>query len=56
MSDLSLCVQQVEDEQSSPVVLFKFSPEMSPGNVAHITEKNIFEVYTIIISSASELF
>uniref|UniRef100_A0A671V6C2 Pyridoxal-dependent decarboxylase domain-containing protein 1 n=1 Tax=Sparus aurata TaxID=8175 RepID=A0A671V6C2_SPAAU len=28
---VSLCVQQVEDELSSPVVLFKFSQEMSAG-------------------------
>lgn len=27
----SLCVQQVEDELSSPVVLFKFAQEMSAG-------------------------
>uniref|UniRef100_A0A671VAY9 Pyridoxal-dependent decarboxylase domain-containing protein 1 n=1 Tax=Sparus aurata TaxID=8175 RepID=A0A671VAY9_SPAAU len=30
---VSLCVQQVEDELSSPVVLFKFSQEMSAANL-----------------------
>uniref|UniRef100_A0A8C2ZE51 Pyridoxal-dependent decarboxylase domain-containing protein 1 n=1 Tax=Cyclopterus lumpus TaxID=8103 RepID=A0A8C2ZE51_CYCLU len=33
MFTLSLCVQQVEDELSSPVVLFRFSQEMSSGKV-----------------------
>lgn len=44
VSDLGVCVQQVEDELSSPVVLFRFGQEASAGNPnTHSThEKHIY--------------
>uniref|UniRef100_A0A8D3DFT1 Pyridoxal-dependent decarboxylase domain-containing protein 1 n=1 Tax=Scophthalmus maximus TaxID=52904 RepID=A0A8D3DFT1_SCOMX len=36
---VSLCAQQVEDELNSPVVLFKFSQEMSAGKILTLGEQ-----------------
>lgn len=41
---LSLCVQQVEDELSSPVVLFKFSQAMSAGKVSLSESDKLIEM------------
>lgn len=55
---VSLCVQQVEDELSSPVVLFKFSQEMSagkghtPGTPTNMAEsiliKSLYQSETVV--------